>query len=332
MNMPSHETDRDAMDVDRALLFSMMRIRAVEESIAERYSQWKMRCPTRLSSGQEAVPAAIGLALKKSDLAVSGHRAHGHYLGKGGDLKRMLAEIYGKESGCARGRGGSMHLIDQDVGFMGSTAIVGGTIPVGVGLALGGQLRHPGQVSCIFLGDAAVEEGVFYESANFAALRNLPVLFICENNRYSVYTPLEKRQPFGRAIHEMVAGIGIESCRGDGNDARDVLQLISDAVDAIRDGGGPRFLLFDTYRHREHCGPNLDDDLGYRSEDELAHWLKRDPVELLKKDLLDEKIVTDKKIKEWEQAIDAEIEAAFNFAENSPFPADETAYTELYRE
>src|SRR5689334_37007 len=171
-------------ELSRKLLFDMLRIRAVEESIAARYSEQKMRCPTHLSVGQEGVSAAIGAVLRHTDLAVSGHRAHAHYLAKGGDLKAMIAEIYGKATGCSRGKGGSMHLVDESVGFMGSTAIVGGTVPVGVGLAYPMKLKRSDQITCIFLGDAVVETGVFFESVNFAVLKKLPVLFLCENNLY----------------------------------------------------------------------------------------------------------------------------------------------------
>src|SRR3990172_8211928 len=153
----------------------MKRIRRVEEEIAARYAEWKMRCPTHLSIGQEAVAAAVGSVLQRDDFAVSGHRAHAHYLGKGGNLRAMIAELYGKATGCSRGRGGSMHLIDLAVGFEGSTAIVSNSIPVGVGLALAAKLKETGQISCVFFGDGAVEEGVFYESVNFAAVKKLPV-------------------------------------------------------------------------------------------------------------------------------------------------------------
>ncbi len=189
--------------LSRQLLFSMLRIRAVEETIAARYSERKMRCPTHLSVGQESVAAAAGAVLRHTDLAVSGHRAHAHYLAKGGSLKAMIAEIYGKATGCSHGKGGSMHLVDESVGFMGSTAIVAGTVPVGVGLAYPMKIQHSGQIACIFLGDAVVETGVFFESVNFAVLRQLPVLFVCENNLYSVYSPMGVRQPAGRSIHKM---------------------------------------------------------------------------------------------------------------------------------
>ena len=194
----------------------MVLIRTVEETIAEKYDQQNMRCPTHLSTGQEAVSAAVGMALQKKDLVVSTHRSHGHYLGKGGNIPRMIAEIYGKEGGCSKGKGGSMHLIDLSVGFMGSTAIVGNSIPIGAGLGLAMQLDKSNNISCIFIGDGAIEEGVFAETVNFCAQRDLPVLFLCENNFYSVYSPLTVRQPKNRPIHKMVEAMGIKSFKGDG--------------------------------------------------------------------------------------------------------------------
>lgn len=317
-------------DLSRKLLFDMLRIRAVEETIAARYSEQKMRCPTHLSVGQEGVAAAAGAVLRHDDLAVSGHRAHAHYLAKGGDLKAMIAEIYGKATGCSRGKGGSMHLVDESVGFMGSTAIVGGTVPVGVGLAYPMKLKRTDQVACIFLGDAVVETGVFFESVNFAVLKKLPVLFLCENNLYSVYSPMRVRQPQGRAIHQMVAGLGLPAAHGDGNDVRATYEALRSGVEAIRAGGGPRFYEFDTYRWREHCGPLYDDELGYRPEGELARWKQKDPVARFTTLLLTEGVVGQSDIDAKQQAIDAEIAEAFAFADQSPFPADDTAFADLY--
>jgi TPP-dependent pyruvate/acetoin dehydrogenase alpha subunit len=317
-------------DLSRKLLFDMLRIRAVEETIAARYSEQKMRCPTHLSVGQEGVAAAVGAVLRHDDLAVSGHRAHAHYLAKGGDLKAMIAEIYGKATGCSRGKGGSMHLVDESVGFMGSTAIVGGTVPVGVGLAYPMKLKRTDQVVCIFLGDAVVETGVFFESVNFAVLKKLPVLFLCENNLYSVYSPMRVRQPQGRAIHQMVAGLGLPAAHGDGNDVRATYEALRSGVETIRAGGGPRFYEFDTYRWREHCGPLYDDELGYRPAGELARWKQKDPVARFTALVLAEGVVGQSDIDAMRQAIDAEIAEAFAFADQSPFPADNTAFADLY--
>jgi pyruvate dehydrogenase E1 component alpha subunit len=244
----------------------------------------------------------------------------------------MLAELYGKTTGCARGHGGSMHLVDESVGFMGSTAIVGGTVPVGVGLAYGMKLKRTDQVSCVFLGDAVAEAGVFFESVNFAVLKRLPVIFICENNLYSVCSPLRVRQPEGRRIHEMVGGLGLSATHGDGNDAVDVLDKATAALDAIRAGGGPRFLEFSTYRWREHCGPLYDNDLGYRSEAEFLAWKAKDPIAALASSLLSGGDLSHAQIRQMETDIEREVDAAFEFAESSPYPDPAAAAAWLYAE
>lgn len=308
----------------------MRRIRLVEETIAGRYAENRMRCPTHLSVGQEGVAAAVGLALRPSDYAVSGHRAHAHYLAKGGSLPRMMAEIYGKETGCARGKGGSMHLVDDSVGFMGSTAIVGGSIPVGVGLALAAQMQKTHQISCVFLGDGAIEEGVFFESANFAVLRKLPVLFLCENNFYSVYSHLSKRQPAGREIHSVAAAIGMRAQKGDGNRPEQVYQATAEAVARIRAGGGPEFLEFVTYRWREHCGPNFDNDIGYRTEAEYEEWKRKDPVAYYEARLLKSQAITPDSLRAMDAELAREVSEAFAFAEESPFPAPSELGRHLY--
>ena len=319
-------------DLRRELLFQMKRIRHVEEQIAVRYPEGRMRCPTHLSTGQEAVAAAVGKALRRDDLAVSGHRAHAHYLGKGGDLKAMIAEIYGKVGGCSRGRGGSMHLIDVSVGFEGSTAIVANSIPVGVGMALAAKLKKSGQVSCVFFGDGAVEEGVFYESVNFAVVKQLPVLFLCENNLYSVYSPLEVRQPIGRKIHEMVRAIGLRTCEGNGNDVEAVYREAADSLMRIRRGEGPQFLEFHTYRWREHCGPNYDNDIGYRTEEEYLLWKARDPIVLYETKLLADGSVAASGVAAMDARIAAEVDAAFGFAEASPFPDPAETFFNVYKQ
>ena len=303
------------------LFYHMLRIRLVEEAIVEAYPHQKMRTPVHLSIGQEAVAAACALALQKTDYAVSGHRAHAHYLAKGGDLNAMIAELHGKVTGCCRGRGGSMHLIDQSVGFMGSTAIVANTIPIGVGLGLAIQLNQSKQASCIFIGDAAVEEGVFYESLNFAVLKKLPVLFICENNLYSVYSPLHKRQPLGRKIHEFVQAMGAFSTLvEDGYDVMQCFQTISQSVEKVRCGGVVHFVEIYTYPWREHCGPNFDNDLGYRSVEEYNSWRARDSIEHFKKILIKNFQLNENFFSDLTKKIQLEIQTAFDFAEESVFP------------
>ena len=308
------------------LLCEMQRIRLVEEEIANRYHENKMRCPTHLSIGQEAVAVAVGTVVNSNDFAVSTHRAHAHYLAKGGSLRAMIAEIYGKATGCSRGKGGSMHLIDASVGFMGTSAIVGNSIPIGVGLALSAQINGSNQISCIFLGDGAIEEGVFYESVNFACVRNLPVVLICENNLYSVYSPLNVRQPQGRSIAKMVEAIGPQTFQGDGNDVIEARLIVSKAVDNARNGRGPQFIEFMTYRWREHCGPEYDNDLGYRTVEEFEFWRERDPITILKTQLAGTIPNFDLKWDRANEDLKAEVHEAFEFAENSPFPAAEEAF------
>ena len=296
------------------LFESMLRIRLVEESIANKYSEQKMRCPTHLSIGQEAIAVGVCANLTSQDQVLSTHRAHAHYLAKGGCLNSMMAEIYGKASGCSKGMGGSMHLIDTSVGFMGSTAIVGNTIPVAVGLALEKKLTRKKSIACVFFGDGATEEGAFYESVNFAIIHSLPILFICENNLYSVYSGLEVRQPVDRKIYKMVSAMGISAQHGNGNDVEEVARKVKHAKTMILKSGGPQFLEFDTYRWREHCGPNFDNNIGYREESEFLKWKKKDPLKNFYSENSQKYI--DRKI----DTISQEIDDAHQFADDSKFP------------
>ncbi|SUZ95321.1 uncharacterized protein METZ01_LOCUS48175 [marine metagenome] len=296
------------------LFESMLRIRLVEESIANKYSEQKMRCPTHLSIGQEAIAVGVCANLTSQDQVLSTHRAHAHYLAKGGCLNSMMAEIYGKASGCSKGMGGSMHLIDTSVGFMGSTAIVANTIPVAVGLALEKKLTRKKSIACVFFGDGATEEGAFYESVNFAIIHSLPILFICENNLYSVYSGLEVRQPVDRKIYKMVRAMGISAQHGNGNDVEEVARKVKHAKTMILKSGGPQFLEFDTYRWREHCGPNFDNNIGYREESEFLKWKKKDPLKNFYSENSQKYI--DRKI----DTISQEIDDAHQFADDSKFP------------
>lgn len=308
----------------------MYRTRAIEESIASHYPEGKMRCPVHLSIGQELIPAVFSEDIRVTDFAVSTHRGHAHYLAKGGNLNAMLAEIYGKSTGCAKGKGGSMHLIDLSVNFMGTSAIVGNSIPIGVGLALSAQIKGTDQISCVFLGDGAVEEGVFYESVNFAAVRKLPVLFICENNLYSVYSPLSVRQPAGRSIASMVNAMGIEVGFADGTNIQASSRLMKGAINQVRETGLPYFVEFSTYRWREHCGHAFDNDIGYRTPEEFLEWQAKDPLRHLESELKNTSLSLCSYIDEIKSKVDAEIVAAFDFAESSPFPNQHEAFVGVY--
>jgi pyruvate dehydrogenase E1 component alpha subunit len=242
----------------------------------------------------------------------------------------MMAEIYGKETGCSGGKGGSMHLIDLRVGFLGSAPIVGSTIPIGVGASFSSVRLGEGRVTMVFLGDGATETGVFHESLNFAVLHHLPVVFVCENNLYSVYSPMNVRQPQDRSIVEMVRAFGIEGHQADGNDVEVVYQLSKHAVDKARSGGGPTFLEFITYRWREHCGPNFDNDIGYRTAEEYRVWREKDPVERHRKTLLDAGVVLMEELDAFEQELTAQMDEAVAFAKSSPFPSPHLAAENIF--
>jgi TPP-dependent pyruvate/acetoin dehydrogenase alpha subunit len=325
--------DRTGTGLDPALELrlyrEMTRIRMIEEEIAARYAEQKMRCPVHLSVGQEAVPVGISAALRKSDQVVSTHRCHSHYLAKGGDLNAMLCEIMGREAGCCGGRGGSMHLFDVNVGMLLSLPIVGASIPVGVGAAMACKQRGDDNVAVIYLGDASVEEGVFHESANFAAVQKLPAIFVCENNLYSVYTPLRDRQP-ARPITDLARGHGLHSVQVDGNDVVAVYDVAREMIARARSGGGPSFILADTYRWREHCGPNYDNTLGYRTIAEFETWKSQEPIDKLVRVMERKGILDPAKRQAIAAECAAEIATAFEFAESAPFPKAETAGQMLY--
>jgi len=308
----------------------MLRVRMVEEGIVERYPEQEMRCPVHLCIGQEAVEVGACAALERRDQVFSGHRSHGHYLAKGGDLKAMLAEVYGKSSGCTGGIGGSMHLVDLDAGFMGAVPIVGSTIPIAVGAAFANKQREEDKVVMVFLGDGACETGVFHESINFAVLHDLPVIFLVENNLYSVYSPMAVRQPANRNITELAAGHGIAVDRGDGNDAPGVYERTKTAVDNARNGKGPSLLEFSTYRWRQHCGPDFDNDIGYRSNEEYLAWRERDPLGRSETFLIENNVLDMNDFQAMRNEMQVEIDAAFSFAKGSPFPSPDHASLHVY--
>ena len=309
----------------------MLLIRETDLQISKRYSQSEMRCPTHLSIGQECVPSVIGTFTTKHDLCVSSHRSHAHYLGKGGSLKKFISELYGKSTGCSKGRGGSMHLTDMEVGFVGSTAIVSNSIPVGVGLSLSSKILGKKQITIIYLGDASIEEGVFFESLNFAIVKKIPVIFVCENNFYSVYSPLSVRQPVNREIYKMVKGCHIKTYKTNGNFTNGVISSFIKAKNFVEKKGEPVFLEYQTYRWFEHCGPNLDDHLKYRNKDELMYWKNNDPIKILESFLVKKKWIKKNSVKNMKNSIAKKINLAFKYAKQSPFPKKEDLYKYLYK-
>jgi pyruvate dehydrogenase E1 component alpha subunit len=314
---------------EEELLRGMLRIRRVEEAIADRYVDQEMRCPTHLCIGQEAIATGVCAVLQLGDRVFSNHRAHGHYLAKGGSLKAMIAELYGRATGCCGGRGGSMHLVDQDAGFIGATPIVGGTIPLAVGAAWASALRGEDAVSVVFFGDGCFEEGVVHESMNFAALHKLPVLFVCENNDFSVYTPRHLRQP-DRPIYRIAEAHGLAASAGDGNDVEQVLDMAVRAVRLAREGHGPQFLELRTYRWREHCGPDFDNHLNYRSERDVDAGMKDCPIERYKARLRQGGFDADTLAARIEEYLRREIRLAFEFSDASPNPTPMDAREKIY--
>jgi TPP-dependent pyruvate/acetoin dehydrogenase alpha subunit len=307
----------------------MLRTRMVEEKIVALYPERDMRCPTHLCIGQEAVATGVCEALRPSDRLFGTYRSHGLFLAKGGDLKGMLAEIYGKKTGVCKGKSGSMQLVAPGIGLLCTSAIVSGTLPMAVGAGLAISLQGSDDVSCVVFGDAATEEGVFHESMNFASLKKLPVIFVCENNLYAVYTHLSKRQCADN-IFERALSYRMPGERLDGNNVLEVHDAVSRAADRARQSQGPSLLEFRTYRWLEHVGPNSDISLGYRTQTELDEWKSRCPVKTLEKNLLDDNALTIEDIRKMEREISDEIEKALSFAKNSPFPEKDDLVQGVY--
>ena len=304
---------------------SLYRIRRVEEEAARVYPTDRIKSPVHLSIGQEAASVGVCEALRPGDVAFGSYRSHALYLAKGGDLKAMIAELYGKAGGCSRGKGGSMHLIDPEAGVMGTSAVVGTTIPNAVGYAYALRSRRSNAIVASFFGDGATEEGVFAESLNFAALKRLPVLFVCENNRYAIHTHQSRRQG-ALAICERARAHGVTAERIDDNDVLKLHQRAKEAVARIRAGEGPWFFEVMTYRWREHVGPCEDYHLGHRTQDEARPWMENDQVARLAA------LVEPSQRGAIEAEVEAEIAAAFAFAESSPFPAPHELYTDVFKE
>lgn len=311
-------------EIDRDLFLhlyqTMLRIRATEEKIAELLEKNEIRCPTHLYTGQEAIAAGVCAALEQHDYILGGHRSHGHYLAKGGDLPSLMAELYGKATGCARGRGGSMHLVAPEIGLLGTVPLVAATIPIAVGAALASKLRNDTKVSVAFFGDGATEEGHFHEAVNLAAVYHLPVMFVCENNSYSSHMHLLERRAEDN-IYKFGEAHGIPAVRLDGNDVVVVYKASVDAVQRARDGNGPTLLECRTYRWRGHVGPDLDMDVGVKRKDEMKEWLPKDPIGRARACLIELGIsVTD--FAGMERQIQTEVEEAVRFASQSPYPSE----------
>lgn len=307
---------------------AMLLIRLVEQRIGELVASREIRTPCHLSIGQEAIPVGVCTALSGDDTIWGGHRSHGHYLAKGGDLRAMMGEIFGKATGCARGRGGSMHLVDPAQGIFGTVPLVAATIPLAVGAALSARLRGTTQVAVAFFGDGATDEGHFHESLNLAALYRLPVLFVCENNLYSTHLTLKER----RLKDNIVDSADLHGLTGivvDGNDVTAVYRAAHQAVQRARSGEGPTLLECRTYRWRGHVGPAADLEVGADRRRELDEWQRRDPIahcrSLLSADGLSLEVFD-----RLEAQVREEIDEAVRFALQSPAPDESELLQHVY--
>ncbi len=298
---------------DKQLYRQLYRIRRVEEEIIRLYPSDRIKSPVHLSIGQEPVAVGVCSALKPSDIVFGTYRGHALYLAKGGNLKAMMAELYGKSGGNARGKAGSMHLVDTQAGMMGTSAIVATTIPQAVGYALAVQMRKQETAVVVFFGDGATDEGVYAESLNFAALKKLPILFICENNGYAIYSSVKQRMPADNFC-ERAESYRIPASRIESGVTQEIGLAAEKAIQSIRDGKGPQFLECLTARWRDHVGPDEDRIWKYRSDEELDDWIKRDEIAIL-----GSRLTPDIKSK-IDAAVEQEIVDAITYAEESQFP------------
>lgn len=305
-------------DLLKKLYYDMYKIRRAEEKLCELYKAGHVKAPVHLSIGQEAVAVGVMAALQSQDKIVSTHRCHGHYLAKGGDLNKMFAEILGKDTGCCHGRGGTMHLFDSKAGHVVSTPLVGASIAFAVGIAMAFKIKKENKIAVAFFGDGAVEEGIFWESLNFASVHRLPVLFICENNLYATHSPILRRQPYDEIVSRVkphnVKTFYVEN----GNDVLMVLKAAEEAIMKTRSYQSC-FIEACTYRLKEHWGIGEDWDLGYRSREEGEYWIKNCPLERHKK-VMKEIGISNLEIKTLESNVEKEIFEAVKFALESPAP------------
>ena len=305
---------------------SLCRTRRAEEEIVRIYPSNKIKSPVHLSIGQEFVSVAVCEALLPQDVVFGTYRGHALYLAKGGDMKKMFAELFGKETGCAKGKGGSMHLIDREHGVMGTSAIVGTTLPIAVGFACGEKYKNTNTVVACFFGDGAVDEGVFHESMNFAALKNAPGLFVCENNNYAIHSPSLCRHKADN-IWEWAKSYHIPSERIETGDIIKIYEFVRENVEKMRKREcGPVFLECFTCRWKEHVGPHDDLSSGCRDKDEIRQWQKRDQLKRL------EELLDDQTVREINRSVEREIREAISFAEESNFPSSDTLLKDIFKE
>lgn len=307
-------------DEGRRVLYLMSLIRVFDERALELVADGSIRGTSHPYVGQEAVAVGVCAALQPEDQIISTHRGHGHLLAKGGDPKRLMAELFGKADGYGGGRGGTQHVADLSIGHLGSFGITGGGIPIGTGAALSAQMQENGQVTAVFFGDGAVNQGVFHESLNLAALWRLPVVYVCENNFYAMSTSVHEASA-GEHIWQRASGYGMRGVLVDGMDVLAVADAVGQAVDDARAGRGPTLIECETYRFLGH---SKSDKCVYRTREEEQQWRMRDPIPSFRDLLLQRGLVSDADALEITAAATAEVAAAVEFARQSPFPDPQT--------
>lgn len=307
-------------------LYEMMyRIRRFEEQAQESFADGYVQGFVHLSIGEEAVPTGVCANLKDSDYITSTHRGHGHVLAKKAKTNLMLAELYGRADGYNKGKGGSMHIANRELGILGANGIVGAGQPISCGAALASKIRKDDKVTVCFFGDGASNEGTFHEALNFASAHHLPVVFVCTNNLYAISTRITKTSNVEN-IADRAVGYGIPGIIADGNDVLTVYETAKEAIERARNGGGPTLLEFKSYRHRGH----FEGDPGlYKPSDEQAEWIAKDPLKIMKNKLSDKNVNSDE-IVAIEEKVNKEIAAAHEFALNSPFPDESVVLQDVY--
>jgi TPP-dependent pyruvate/acetoin dehydrogenase alpha subunit len=315
------ESSKDLVD----LLRRMWLIRAFEEKVSALYAERQIVGLLHLGIGQEAVAAGVCGLLRRDDFVFGGHRSHGHALAKGADVNRLMAEIAGRATGYCGGKGGSMHIVALDAGFITATGVVGGTIPLALGAAFAAKEKKQGQVAVVFFGDGAGQAGPFHESLNIASLWRLPVIFVCENNGYAEFTPLSAHTKVKR-LAQHAKTYGIASSTVDGNDLLTVRSAMSKALEIARAGKGPVFIECLTHRLRGHYE---GDPAKYRELSQLSEWKKKDPIARFTRLLKSKKAVADKELQAIESEARARAEQAAEFSLSSPWPAEEEVATQV---
>ena len=304
------------------LLYLMVLTRAFEENAEEMYALGKVHGTMHLSIGQEAIAAGASSAITRNDYLLNTHRGHGHFLAWGGDLNRMMAEFLGKENGYCRGRGGSMHIADVESNNLGANGIVGGNLPIAIGVGLSIKIRKTKQVALTLFGDGAANEGAFHESLNMASIWNLPIIYLCENNLYAMSTPFDQAFKI-EEISQRAAAYGIKGVTVDGNDVFAVHKAVREAAERARSGDGPTLIEAITYRWRGH---SKSDRQAYRTREEVKEWMKKDPIPRFASKIS----VTDKEMQDIQNRVKIDIQKAVAFAENSPEPDLSTILEGVY--